>query len=327
MTEEKCPLIGKINLPQIGLGLWKIERDQAAEVVYQAIEQGYRHFDCASDYGNEKEVGAGLAKAMQDGLCSRDDLWITSKLWNSNHRKENVPKAIKRTLSDLQLDYLDLYLVHFPISLRHVPLEERYPAGWYFDPEAEDPKMELDPVPLMETWRAMEDLFDLRQARNIGVCNFTAALLSDLISYAKVLPAVLQVESHPFLVQENLKRWCDVHQIVFTAFSPLGAGSYVPLGMATNKESVLELPEILDLASKYHRSPAQIVLRWATQRGISVIPKTSRIRRLQENLSLYDFELTESECEQISAMDCGRRYNDPGVFCEKAFGTFCPIFD
>jgi len=167
----------------------------------------------------------------------------------------------------------------------------------------------------------------LKKTKNIGVSNFSTSLLTDLISYAKVRPSVLQVESHPFLVQEKLRRWCQQHDIVFTAFSPLGAGSYVPLGMATEQESVLEQAKILDLASKYHKSPAQIVLRWATQRNISVIPKTSRKPRLQENLDLYDFQLTESECQEISEMDCGRRYNDPGEFCEKAFGTFFPIFD
>lgn len=319
--------VGQTQMPSVGLGLWKIENSQTAEMVYEAIKQGYRHLDSACDYGNEKEAGEGIARAIADGLCTREELWITSKLWNTFHRAEHVPAAIEKTLNDLGLNYLDLYLVHFPIALKHVPIEERYPPGWFFDPDAEAPCLEADVVPIAETWQAMEALHAEGKAKHVGVCNFGTSLLRDLLSYAKVPPTVLQVESHPLLVQAKLLRFCQEHNIAYTAFSPLGSNSYVELGMATDGDSLLANRAVGEIASKHSRTPAQILLRWGVQRGTSVIPKTSRKERLAENLAVFDFELSEEEMRTISSMDAGRRFNDPGVFCEQAFGTFFPIYE
>jgi D-xylose reductase len=315
------------RLPSLGLGLWKIENELAAEMVRAAIEIGYRHLDAACDYGNEQESGEGIKSAMQAGICSREELWITSKLWNSYHRPEHVRPAIERSLKDLGLDYLDLYLVHFPIATKYVDFEQRYPPGWFYDPEAEQPKMELDAVPLAETWGAMEAIQRAGLTRHIGVCNFNCSLLRDLLSYAQTRPAVLQVESHPYLVQPKLLRYCQTEQIAFTAFSPLGAGSYIPLGMAQAGDSVLEDEAIMQIAQAHGKTAAQVVLRWGVQRGTAVIPKTSRQERLGENLSLFDFSLSEDEMQAISGLDRHQRYNDPGVFCEQAFNTFCPIYE
>ncbi|MEM7479011.1 MAG: aldo/keto reductase [Planctomycetota bacterium] len=319
--------VGESQMHSVGLGLWKIENDKTAEIVYEAIKLGYRHLDAACDYGNEKEAGEGIRAALNDGLCTRDELWLTSKLWNTYHQPEHVPAAMERTLTDLGLDYLDLYLVHFPIALQHVPIEERYPPGWIFDPEAANPKMEPASVPIQETWTAMEQLLESGKTHHIGVCNFGTSQLRDLLSYAEHKPTVLQVESHPHLVQPKLLRFCQEHQIAFTGFSPLGAGSYVELGMAAEGDSVLANPEIQSIAAKHRKTSAQVVLRWGVQRGTSVIPKTSRVERLEENISIFDFELTVDEMDTISAMDQNRRFNDPGVFCEQAFGCFFPIYE
>lgn len=143
----------------IGLGLWKIEKDKTAQTITTAAESGYRHFDSACDYGNEQQAGNGLQQIMNQGI-RRDDLWITSKLWNTYHRTEHVRPAVLRTLKDLQLDYLDLYHMHFPIALKYVDFEERYPPEWLYDPDAAKPRMELDSVPLLETWQAMEALVE-----------------------------------------------------------------------------------------------------------------------------------------------------------------------
>jgi D-xylose reductase len=314
-------------MPAVGFGLWKIANNDTAAMVCQAIEAGYRHLDSAADYGNEVEAGEGIRQAINNGICSRKDLWLTSKLWNTFHRQEHVREACEKTLADLGVDYLDLYLVHFPIALKYVPIAERYPPEWLFDPKAEQPIMEIDPVPLMETWRAMEELVRAGLVRNIGVCNYNSALLHDLMSYAEIKPSMLQIESHPYLTQARLIQLARDYDMAVTAFSPLGAGSYVSLSMASEQDSVLSQRLILDIASRVQRSPAQVVLRWGIQRGTSVIPKTSRVERLSENLAVFDFTLSNEDMAAISALNQNMRFNDPGAFCEQAFGRFYPIYD
>ena len=182
-------------------------------------------------------------------------------------------------------------------------------------------------VPISETWQAMEELVAAGLVKNIGVSNFGTSLLRDLLSYAKIPPAVLQVEMHPYLTQEKLVRFCHQEKIAVTAFSPLGAPSYVPLGMATENDSVMNEQVVRDAAARHKKTPAQIVLHWAVQRGTAAIPKTTKAERLRENLSIFDFELSADEMNAISALDRNRRFNDPGVFCEKAFNTFFPIYE
>jgi D-xylose reductase len=315
------------QLPSVGFGFWKVERSAAAEVAYQAIAAGYRHLDCACDYGNEAEVGQGIRQALGEGLCRREDLWITSKLWNTYHSQEHVRLACERSLNDLGLNYLDLYLIHFPIAQKFVPFDVRYPPGWVTDPAAEKPHMEEVKVPISETWRAMEQLVDEGLVKQIGICNFGTSLIRDLLSYARIRPAVLQVESHPFLTQEKLLRYCTQEGIAFTAFSPLGPASYYGLGMASPSDSLLDNRIIQCIGLERGRSAAQVLIRWGIQRGTSVIPKTSIVERMKENLNVFDFELSESDMQAISHFNQHRRFNDPGVFCETAFGTFCPIYE
>ncbi len=327
MTISALKLNTGDDLPAVGLGFWKVPREDASALAVDAIQAGYRHFDCACDYGNEAEVGAGIRAALEQGLCRREELWITSKLWNTYHTKAHVRQALERSLHDLGLEYLDLYLIHFPISLRFVPFHMRYPPGWVFDPDAASPHMEPTHVPLAETWGAMETLVTAGLVRNIGVCNFGCSLLRDLRTYASIRPAVLQVELHPFLAQEKLLRFCRESHIAVTGFSPLGAQSYHSIGMAEATESVLEKPDVLNIAARHQKTPAQIVLRWGVQRQTAVVPKTANRERLAENLAIFDFELTADEMQAISGLNLGRRYNDPGVFCESAFGTFFPIYE
>lgn len=312
---------------RVGLGLWKIPKTQCAETVYEAIRIGYRVLDGACDYGNEVEVGEGIARALNDGLCSREELFVVSKLWNTYHAPEHVQSALERSLTDLKLSYLDAYLIHFPIAQAFVPFETRYPPEWFYDPSAAEPAMKLAPVPLADTWEAMEALVSTGLTRSIGVCNYNTGLLHDLMAYSTIKPAHLQIEAHPYLTQEPLIRLAKSYGMEVTAFSPLGALSYLELDMAESIESVLDSPVVTAIAATHEKSPAQIVLRWGVQRGCSVVTKSTRPERLRENLSVFDFELSEEEMGNISALNRNRRFNDPGVFCEAAFNTFYPIYD
>jgi len=313
--------------PSVGLGTWKIPDDVLPGLIPAAVDLGYRHFDCACDYGNEKAVGEGLKRSLSSGSCSRDDLWITSKLWNTYHHPDHVRAACERDLSDLGLDELDLYLIHFPVTLAYVPFEERYPPGWFFDPAAESPAMKPVRVPIADTWGAMEGLVEAGLVKRIGVCNFGTALLRDMQSHARIQPSVLQVEMHPYLTQRKLLRFCQEENITVTAFSPFGASSYVPLKMAGANESVLDDPEVIAIAGDLGKTPGQIVLRWAIQRGTVTIPKTQTVAHLKDNIELFDFALSEAEMIRIDRLDRNRRFNDPAEFGQAAFNTFYPIFD
>ena len=319
--------VGKSEMPSVGLGLWKLDQPETADIIVNGVKSGYRHLDSAADYGNEIQVGEGIKQSLSQGICRREDLWVTSKLWNTFHRPEHVLPACEKSLRDLSTDYIDLYLIHFPISLKYVAFDKRYPPEWIYDPTAENPRMHIDPVPLSETWHAMEGLVEKGLVKEIGVCNYNSSLLHDLMAYASIKPAMLQIESHPFLTQEKLIKTAKNYGIAVTCFSPLGALSYMELEMADQNESVLNENAVKVAAERLDRTPAQVVLRWGLQRGTAVIPKTSKKERLIENQSLFDFELSNQEMSDISNLNVDRRFNDPGVFCESAFNTFFPIYD
>ena len=306
-----------------GLGTWKIPEELTPQIVHQAIETGYRHLDCAADYGNERLVGKGIASALNAGLCARDDLWVTSKLWSTYHEPQHVRAACEKTLSDLGIGQLDLYLIHFPIALEFVPFDKMYPPGWTAGGEAMSPI----PVPYSDTWRAMEELVDAGLTKRIGVSNIGTAMLREVLSYARIKPAVLQVEMHPYLCQENLLRFCQEQDVAVTAFSPFGADSYLSLGMAEASERILAHPVLERIAAAHGKSTAHVALRWAMQRGTIPIPKTQSPDHLRENFDIFEFVLTPEELTAISDLDQHKRFNDPAVFGEKAFNTFFPIFD
>ena len=261
------------HMPSVGLGLWKVDPTSVGELIHEAISVGYRHLDSACDYGNEAEVGKGIERVLTSNLCHREDLWVTSKLWNTFHEPKYVRSAIERTLRDLRLEYLDSYLIHFPIALAYVAPETRYPPGWFFEPDAPNPSMQSK------------------------------------------------------LTQKKLLRFCDQEDIAVTAFSPLGAPSYVSLGMAKEGDSLFMHESILAIADAVGRTPAQVLLRWGVQRGTAVVPKTSQPKRLAENISLFDFSLSAEQMLVIDGLNENRRFNDPGDFCEQAFNTFFPIYE
>ncbi|KAH7927281.1 Aldo/keto reductase [Leucogyrophana mollusca] len=297
------------KMPLVGFGLWKVTRSTCADTVYNAIKAGYRLFDGAGDYGNEKEAGEGVRRALADGLVKREDLFITSKLWNTFHAREHVKSLAKMQLGLWGIDYFDLFLVHFPVSLKYVDPSHRYPPEWFGD---DGKTVNLQNTPMQETWEAMEGLVDDGLAKNIGLSNCQGSLILDVFKYAKYEPQVLQVELHPYLTQEALVTLSKNLGIAVTAYSSFGPQSYLELGMGKNVASLLGSEGVASIASKYKKTPAQVLLRWATQRGIAVIPKSNNHDRLVANLQCNSFDLTEAEIKQLSDLNINLRLNDPG---------------
>ncbi|KAG0248871.1 NAD(P)H-dependent D-xylose reductase (XR) [Actinomortierella ambigua] len=296
------------KMPLLGMGVWKVPKNAAADTVYNAIKAGYRLLDCAADYGNEVEVGQGIRQAISEGLVTRADLFVTSKLWNTYHAKEHVPQACRRTLDDLGLDYVDLYLIHFPIALKYVPFEERYPAEWG--------NFEVDPVPVHETWAAMEELVHKGWAKNIGVSNFSAALLMDVLSYCKIRPAVLHIEVHPYLSNNAMIDYAHKEGLAVQAYSSFGPQSYLEIGVNTGIKSLFEQEVLKKIGERHGKSIAQVILRWLVQKKVAVIPKSNNPVRVVENAQLFDFELTAEEMSDIEKLNKDFRINDPGVYAQ-----------
>ncbi|KAK6805881.1 hypothetical protein RDI58_003666 [Solanum bulbocastanum] len=293
------------KMPIVGLGVWRMEGKDIKDLLINAIKIGYRHFDCAADYQNEAEVGEALAEAFQTGLVKREDLFITTKLWNSDHG--HVLEACKDSLKKLRLDYLDLYLVHFPVATKHTGV------GTTSSALGEDGVLDIDTtISLETTWHGMENLVSLGLVRSIGISNYDIFLTRDCLAYSKVKPAVNQIETHPYFQRESLVKFCQKHGICVTAHTPLG-------GAAANTElfgsvSCLEDPSLKGLAEKYKKTVAQVILRWGIQRNTVVIPKSSKLERLQENFNVLDFELTKEDMDLIKSLDRNYRTNQPAKF-------------
>ncbi len=288
----------KDKMPAFGLGTWKSEPGEVYSAVKTAIKKGYRHIDCAPIYGNEKEIGRALSECFEEGLVKREELWITSKLWNTEHLKGDVIPALERTLSDLQLAYLDLYLIHWPVALKQ---------GVGFPQSAED-FLSPQEAPISETWNAMVECVDKGLTRHIGVSNFGIKRLEALLETAVHPPEMNQVESHPYLQQQELLAFCRSHGIHITAYSPLGSPDR-PEGLkAANEPSLLNNPIIKDVARQKGCSTGQLLISWALHRGISVIPKSVNPKRIAENLEAETVELSSSDMDKINSLEKGFRY-------------------
>ncbi|KAF9558564.1 D-xylose reductase [Agrocybe pediades] len=297
------------EIPQVGFGLWKVT-ENTADVVYNAIKAGYRLFDGAFDYGNEREAGQGVKRAIDEGLVKREDLVIVSKLWNTFHEKEHVEAITRQQLEWWGLDYFDVFYMHFPVALEYVDYNKKYVTGW----ENLDGKIVQSKATIQETYQAMESLVDLGLVKTLGISNFQGSLIMDLLRYARIRPALLQVEIHPYLTQVELVKYAQSVGIVVTAYSSFGPQSFVELGWdkAADTPLLFEHPTITPLAKKYEKTPAQIVLRWATQRGLAIIPKSNSPQRLAENLSSASgFDLTQEEVDSITALNKNLRFNNP----------------
>ena len=293
-------------IPILGLGTWKSNPGEVRKAIFWAIEAGYRHIDCAAIYQNEKEVGQGIVDAIEAGLVKRKDLFVTSKLWNNAHRHEDVLPAIQKTLSDLRLDYLDLYLVHWPLAFK---------AGVSFAQKREEFYTYHD-VPLTQTWEAMQDLKVKGLAKHIGVSNFNQSKLKEIMGIGGQHPEMNQVEMHPFLPQDGLVGFCMEHGILMTAYSPLGSPDSRNEKHAEDPK-LLTNPIVKEVASKHGVTEGQVLIAWSIAREIAVIPKSTNEGRIKENFEASKIQLDDHDMMELRDIGVSHRFVDGSFFTGK----------
>jgi alcohol dehydrogenase (NADP+) len=293
----------KDKMPILGLGTWKSSKGEVYDAVCEAIKMGYKHIDCAAIYGNEPEIGQALNDCISDGIVKREDLWITSKLWNSNHGRENVVIGLNKTLADLQLKYIDLYLIHWPVALK---------SGVGF-PTSVDQFLPPEAKPIEDTWKGMEDILEMGLAKHIGLSNFNVQKIESLLPDCNYQPEVIQVEMHPLLQQKELFEFCSWNNIKMTAYAPLGARDLEKI-KAGDEPDLLDQPVILDISERYKITPAQVLLAWSITRNISVIPKSVNKERMLQNLKAAEMVIAPEDMAKIATMERNFRFISGGLW-------------
>lgn len=272
----RITLNNNIQIPQLGLGVWQAKDGPEVEAaVTSAINAGYRLIDTAAVYGNE----AGVGTAIKASSVPREELFITTKVWNADQGYDATLKAFERSMQLLGLDYVDMYLIHWPM-----PAKKLY----------------------HETWRAMEELYAQGRIKVLGVCNFQIPHLEDLMARATIQPAVNQIELHPYFPQKELRQFARAHNIAIESWSPIG-GSGGSGGKGTSDSALLDQPILQTIGEKYNKTSAQVVIRWHIQNGLIVIPKSVHVERIKENIAIFDFKLTDEDMNAINGLETGKR--------------------
>ena len=294
-------------MPAIGLGTWKSSTQSVYDAVFHALKNGYQHVDCAPIYMNEKPVGKAISDALAHHHVSREQLWVTSKLWNSYHAPEDVMPALKQTLHFMQLDYLDAYLIHWPVACKrqcqygHVTTSSDYIA--------------LSDLPLHTTWEAMIECQKAGLSRHIGVSNCSISKIEDLIDKTNTTPSINQIEYHPYLNQQALRDYCQEKRICLTAYSPLGSNDRPPQLKAPNEPPLLTNDTVVDIAHQQNASAAQVLIAWSLAQGNAVIPKSTHPDRIDQNLASLHLDLSAEQLTQLSNLNLDYRFVK-GVFFE-----------
>jgi alcohol dehydrogenase (NADP+) len=298
------------RMPIVGLGTWKSAPGEVYAAVREAIRIGYRHIDCALFYGNEVEIGNAIRDAIGDCEVTRNELWITSKLWGNAHGRDNVEGALGKSLEALGVAYLDLYEIHWPIPLK--PSAAFPTSGADFHQPAD--------VPIQDTWEGMEAAVEAGLTRHIGLSNFSIKKMRDILAHCKIRPEVNQVELHPLLQQPDLVAFCAAEGIHLTAWAPLGSSDRPDFVKAPNAPVLLENPVIHSIAERLGYTAAQVLIAWHVIRGISVIPKSVTPSRLRENFAAADIVLSEADMESIASLNQNYRLID-GAFWAAVEGS------
>ncbi|KAI7894794.1 4-dihydromethyltrisporate dehydrogenase [Mucor mucedo] len=308
------------KIPLIGFGTARITQEATPDVVYTAIKSGYRLIDGALLYGNETQVGQGIKRAIDEGIVKREELFVISKLWASFHSKDDVRRSFNVTLGNLGLNYIDLYLIHFPFATESVDLS--LPITGFLN---KDNKFVLQRTPIHETWGAMENLVDAGLVRNIGLSNFNVQSILDLLTYARIKPAILEIELHPYLWQERLITWVKSQGIDIIAYASFGNTVFDEVPPATAHLPILMTqPTVKEIAQKHNRNNGQILLSFAAQQNIIVIPKSAQESRMKTNLDLFSFKLDADDIKQLKALNVHARFSDP---VPNTYGFDLPIFE
>jgi len=283
-------------MPQFGLGTWKSKPGEVTAAVKAALDCGYTHIDCAHCYENEAEVGEALTTKFREGVVKREDVFITSKLWNTFHSKARVLPAVKHTLKNLCIDYLDLYLIHWPMGFKE---------GGGLVEKDKDGKVLYSDIDYVETWAAMEELVKLGLVRSIGVSNFSKPQIERILASGTIVPANNQVECHPELQQRKLFAYCQSKGISVTAYSPLGSPDRP---WAKPGDPVLmENPKVLAVAKKHNKSAAQVLISYQLHRGFICIPKSVTKSRIESNSKVLDIKLSAEDVAALDSLECNGR--------------------